>query len=192
MLTITIPANEGTEYFDDSKQEFIRIGPKKEVVLQIEHSLISLSKWESKWKVPFLERNPPKTDEQTIDYIRCMTITQNVNPEVYNRIPPEIFPKILEYIQAPMSATWFSEAPKSQGGKTKSKPEVLTSEIIYYKMISHNIPMECQKWHLNRLITLIRVFNLKNSSPKKMNKKQMLEDRRAQNKARRDAMNSKG
>ena len=186
MLIITIPESEN---FDNVKQEFVRT---KESVLQLEHSLISLSKWESKWKAPFLEKDPPKTNEQTIDYIRCMTITQNVDPELYHRLPPEIFPQILEYIQDPMTATWFNEAKTVQTGKSKSKPEVLTSEIIYYKMISHNIPMECQKWHLNRLITLIRVFNLKSSTPKKMNKKEMLDERRARNEARRKASNSKG
>ena len=188
MLTITIPPKE---YFDESKGEFVNLGNKKDVVLELEHSLISLKKWESKWKVPFLEKNPPKTNEQTMDYIRCMTITKNVPPDVYDRIPNEIFPQILNYIQDPMTATWFSNAPQTQT-KQKNKPEILTSEIIYYKMISHNIPMECQKWHLNSLITLIRVFNLKNSNPKKMNKKDMLAERKAMNKTRREAARSKG
>lgn len=187
MLTITIPPKE---FFDDSKGEFIKLGDKN-VTIQLEHSLISLSKWESKWKVPFLEKNPPKTNEQTLDYIKCMTITPNVPPDIYDRIPKEIFPKILEYIQDPMTATWFTSAPQAKE-KQKSKSEILTAEVIYYKMISHNIPMECQKWHINRLITLIRVFNLKNSNPKKMNKKDQIAERKALNKQRRNAAKSKG
>lgn len=187
MLTIIVPPKE---YFDESKGEFVKLGDK-DIVLQLEHSLISLMKWESKWKVPFLEKQPQKTNEQTLDYIRCMTITKNVPSDVYDRLPKEVFPKILEYIQDPMTATWFSNAPQIQG-KQKSKPEILTAEIIYYKMISQNIPMECQKWHLNSLITLIRVFNLKNSNPKKMNKKEMLAERKAMNQQRRNTAKSKG
>ena len=185
MLTITIPERE---FFDNVKQEFITA---KKVVLQLEHSLISLSKWESKWKVPFLEKLPLKTNEQTIDYIRCMTISQNIDPEVYDTLPTDIFPKISDYIIDPMTATWFSEPLKNKAG-TKIKPEVLTSEVLYYKMISYNIPMECQKWHLNRLVTLIRVFNLKNEDPKKRNKKEMMAERQRLNEQRRSNNQSKG
>lgn len=187
MLTIVIPPKE---FWDEAKGEFVKIGDK-DVTLQLEHSLIALSKWESKWKVPFLEKNPPKTNEMTIDYIRCMTITKNVPPDVYDRIPNPLYTDILNYIKDPMTATWFGSAPTPQG-KQKAKPEVLTAEVIYYKMISHNIPMECQKWHLNSLITLIRVFNNKNSKPTKMNKKEMLAQRKALNESRRSAAKSKG
>lgn len=180
MLQVVIPARE---FFDDDKQEFINV---KGDTLQLEHSLVSLSKWESKWCKPFLGKTE-KTIEETIDYIRCMTITQNVNPEAYNNIPDAIYTQILEYINAPMTATWFNEQP----GAKKSR-EIITAELIYYAMIVQNIPMECQKWHLNRLLTLITVCKLKNNPPRKMSRKEMLAQRKALNDARRNQINSKG
>ena len=141
MLQLDIP---GLELFDEGKSEFIEI---KGQVIQVEHSLVSVSKWESKWNKPFLSKEP-KTTEETIDYIRCMTISQNIKPEVYTNITNENLIRVSEYIQAPMSATWFNDDSK---GASK---EIITSEIIYYWMISYNIPFECQKWHLNRLLTI--------------------------------------
>ena len=181
MLTITIPAVEG---FDEEKQEFVNL--TKEQTLQLEHSLVSLSKWESKWCKPFLT-NKPKTLEETIDYIKCMTITQNVNPDVYKYLSRDNISKIEAYIDAPMTATTFYS--DSQDGRGK---ETITSELIYYWMISLNVPMECQKWHLNRLLTLIRVCNVKNSPPKKMAKGDIMRRNAALNAARRKQLNSKG
>lgn len=181
MLQITIPA---TEQWDEAKQEFINT---KEQKLQLEHSLVSLSKWESKWCKPFLGKDE-KTDEETIDYIRCMTITQNVDPSVYDFIPNDVREQITKYINAPMTATWFSKEQK--GGKGSS--EQITSELVYYWMISLNIPFECQKWHLNRLLTLIRVCNVKNQPPKKMSKKSLMSRNAALNAARRKQFNTKG
>jgi len=180
MLQVTIPARE---FFDENKQEFVNV---KEDILQLEHSLVSLSKWESKWCKPFLGKDK-KTTEETIDYIRCMTITQNISPDAYNNIPDKIFAQITEYINAPMTATWFTEHP----GAPRNR-EVVTAELIYYWMIAQNIPMECQKWHLNRLLTLIKVCGLKNTPPRKMGRKEMLANRRALNEARRNQINSKG
>ena len=181
MLQITIPA---TESWDELKEEFVTIG--KEQTLQLEHSLVSLSKWESKWCKPFLT-NKMKTTEETIDYIRCMTITQNVSVDTYNRLSKDNIEAINEYIDAPMTATTFYEDPN---GSTKK--ETVTSELIYYWMIAHNIPMECQKWHLNRLLTLIRVCNVKNSPPKKMSKGDIMRRNAALNAARRKQFNTKG
>ena len=183
MLRITIPA---IELWDENKEEFITI---KEQTLQLEHSLVSLSKWESKWCKPFLSKDI-KTEEETLDYIRCMTITQNVDPDVYNFIPNNIREEIKKYIEAPMTATWFSDDKNSKGGKGNS--EEITSELVYYWMIAQNIPFECEKWHLNRLLTLIKVCNVKNQPPKKMGKKALMSRNAALNAARRKQLNTKG
>lgn len=179
MLQIVIPDRE---YWDESKNEFVTT---KGQTLQLEHSLVSLSKWESKWNKSFFFKQE-KTYEETLDYVRCMTITQNVKPEVYYQLTKENHDKILEYINAPMTATTFS--------KSNERPsnEVVTSELIYYWMISLNIPMECQKWHLNRLLTLIRVCNVKNQPAKKMSKRDIMSRNAALNAARRKRHNTKG
>jgi hypothetical protein len=179
MLLLTIPARE---LFDNEKQEFIKT---PECTIQLEHSLVSLSKWEAKWGKPFLSKEP-KTSAEIIDYLKCMTITQNVNPQVYNSLSNENIDLINKYIDKPMTATTFNEV-----NNTRSR-EIITSELIYYWMISLNIPMECQKWHLNRLLTLIRVCNIKNQPPKKMNRKDIMSRNAALNAARRKKLNSKG
>ena len=180
MLQITIPA---IELWDEGKQEFVYCN---EQVLYLEHSLVSLSKWESKWEKPFLSKEG-KTTEETIDYIRCMTITPNVDAEVYNHLTDRIISQVNNYIDAPMTATWFSENKNSA-----STTEQITAELIYYWMIALNIPFECQEWHLNRLITLIRVCNIKNQPPKKMSRRSILSRNAALNEARRKQYNTKG
>ena len=180
MLTITIPS---MELYDGEKNEFIHT---KEYVLQLEHSLVSISKWEAKWCKTFLSKKE-KTYEETIDYIKCMTITQNVDPVVYSYLSKENIEQINNYISAPMTATWFSN--ENNGGMNR---EQVTSELIYYWMIAMNIPFECQKWHLNRLLTLIRVCNIKNQSPKKMSKSEIMSRNAALNAARRKQLNTRG
>ena len=180
MLQITIPA---IELWDERTQEFVN---RKEQTLQLEHSLVSVSKWESKWCKPFLGKTE-MTDEEVRDYIRCMTITQKVDPEVYNYLTDENFRQIDEYIQAPMTATTFPEDHSSKG-----KKQVITAEVIYSWMISLQIPVEFQKWHLNRLLTQIRACSVMNQSPKKMSKKEIMNQNRAINEARRRKLNSKG
>lgn len=180
MLKITIPS---TELFDDKTQTFFST---KEQTLQLEHSLVSLSKWESKWNKAFLSKNE-KTLEETLDYIKCMTITQNVNPDTYNFLSRSNIEEINKYIDSPMTATTFYE--DKQKGRNN---ETITSELIYYWMISLNIPMECQKWHLNRLLTLIRVCNIKNTPPKKKSQKDMASRYAALNAARRKQFNTRG
>lgn len=182
MLRISIPLTQ--EGWDEEKEEFV---PAKVQVLHLEHSLVSLSKWESKWCKSFLSKRD-LTYEETIDYIRCMTLTQNVDPEVYEHLTNENVEDVKKYIEAPMTATFFSEEKTS-----KSSREIITAELIYYWMISLNIPVElCQKWHLNRLLTLIRVCNIKNSPPKKRSRKEILSRNAALNAARRQQLNSKG
>lgn len=180
MLQITIPEREA---FDSEASTFVYM--KKEF-LQLEHSLVSLSKWESKWCKPFISKDP-RSREEFLDYIRCMTITQNVNPDVYLYLSKETITEIEEYINAKMTATWFNE----ENAPTKTR-EIITSELIYYWMIALNIPFECQKWHLTRLLTLIRVCNIKNKPPKKVGRKEMLNKRRAMNEARKAKYNTHG
>jgi len=179
MLYVTVP---GGDYFDNKKAEFIY--PKNQV-LQLEHSLVSLAKWEANWKKPFLSRNA-MTIEETIDYIRCMTLTQNVDPEVYYRLTKENLDQVSKYIEDPMTATKFKDE------KSKPSREVVTAEILYYQMITLNVPFECQKWHLNRLLTLIKVCNLKNSPSKKMSQKELLAQNKALNDQRKQMLNTKG
>lgn len=180
MLQITIPE---TELWDEEKCEFVYT---KEQTLRLEHSLVSLTKWESKWCKPFFS-NKEKTHEETLDYVRCMTITQNVNPEVYTCLTNENIKEIHDYIDAPMTATYMSEDKSNQTQK-----EQVTSELIYYWMISLGIPFECEKWHLNRLLTLVKVCNRKNSPPKQRSKSQIMKDNAALNAARRKKHNTKG
>ena len=180
MLQITIP---DIDLFDDEKQEFIHL---KGQTLQLEHSLVYLSKWESKWHKAFLTKNE-KTFEETIDYIKCMTITQNVNPEIYKYLTPGNIDSIHSYIGDPMTATWFPE-DKSR----KRNTETVTAELIYYWMIALQIPFECQKWHLNRLLALVQVCNVKNAPPKKMSKREIMSRNAALNAARRQQHNSRG
>lgn len=184
MLKITIPASE---LFNEEMNEFVSI---KEQTLALEHSLVSLSKWESKWRKPFLSRkkDEPLTNEETIDYIRCMTLTQNVDPKVYLGITSEIIDEVVKYIEEPMTATWFSEEANRRGPSR----EVITSEILYYLMISYNIPFECQKWHLNRLLTLIRVCSEKNKPTKNMSKSDWIAKQKALNAQRKAKMHSRG
>lgn len=162
--------------FDESTQEFIE---SKEQTLQLEHSLVSLSKWESKWHKAFLSKRE-KTFEETIDYIRCMTITKNVDPSVYFNLSKENIEAINRYIEDPMTATYIAEDPNGSIGG-----DVVTSELIYYWMISLNIPQECQKWHLNRLLSLIKVCNVKNMPAKKMSQSELMRRHSAINEARR-------
>lgn len=174
MLVITIG---GVEFYDEERKKFIT---NPSVTLKLEHSLISISMWEAKWKKPFLNtshKQKPRTYEETLDYIRCMTINKNVDPTVYDRLTRFDLQKIEDYIGDKMTATWF---PK-QNGKGSPNGEIITSELIYYWMIANNIPFECQTWHLNRLLTLIRVCEVKQAPAKKMSKRDIYAQNRALN-----------
>lgn len=186
MLQIIIPAKEPDELWDEKNEIFIPVPAEKEQTLQLEHSLISLSKWESKWCKPYYSKKE-KTYEEIIDYIRCMTLTPNVKPEVYYRLTDDNVDQIVKYIEAPMTATTFYEDKTGRGIR-----ETITSELIYYWMIEAKIPFECQKWHINRLLTLIRVCNIKNSPPKKRSKGDIMRSNAALNAARRKRLNTKG
>jgi hypothetical protein len=179
MLEIIIP---GLELYNEETNEFTCYD---DVKLELEHSLISISKWESKWCKPFLD-GKDKTLDEIVDYVRCMTISDNIESDVYDRLTEENLVVINEYIGRPMTATTFNNEKKSTGR------EIITSEIIYYWMVSFNIPFECQYWHLNRLLTLIKVCNVKNNPPKKMSQKEILARNKALNDARKKELGTRG
>ena len=172
-----------TQFYDEEKEQFITI---KGQTIQLEHSLVSISKWEARWKKPFLVREG-HTREETIDYIRCMTITQNVNPLLYQLLTSDQIIKVNQYIDDPMTATTIS---KQEGKGAPSK--VITSEEIYYAMVAYQIPFECQRWHFNRLMMLIRVCDEKNKPKKKMRKGEIAKRNRSLNAARRARLGTRG
>jgi hypothetical protein len=179
MLTIVVP---GVEMFDEKTQEFITVG---DVTLELEHSLVSLSKWESIHEKPFLGKE--KSTEETMSYIKCMVLTPNVPEETFEKLTDKNLTDIQEYLDAKMTATWFSDTP----GAPQSR-DIITAELIYYWMITFQIPLECQHWHLNRLFTLIRVCNIKQSKPKKMSRAEIAARNRELNEQRRAQLGTKG
>lgn len=181
MLQLEIPISP--EIWDEKNEEFIDPVIK---VIQLEHSLVSVSKWESKWHKSFLA-NKDKTNEEILDYVKCMTLTQNVHPDVYNHLTDANVQQIKDYIKDTMTATTFSD-----DGKGKRNHRVVTAELIYCWMISNNIPFECRKWHLNQLLTLIRVCQAENSPRKKKPTAQTMRDNYALNMARRQKFRSRG
>lgn len=182
MLKITVPE---TELFNEATGEIFKV---KSQELALEHSLISISKWESKYLRPFLDESNQMTAAETIDYIKFMTCTPNVRPEVYLCLTQKNIDDIVEYIQAPMTATTFyNTAP------TKPNHEKVTSELIYYWMLANNVPSEYEKWHIRRLLTLLRICGIKNNpNPKKMSKKDLSARYKQLNAARRAKSGSKG
>lgn len=178
MLVITVRINE-REAYDEEHNRFLNIDDG-EFVLELEHSLASLSKWESEFEVPFLS-DKERTWEEQLGYIRAMTLTPNVPPEIYQHLSNANVEEINAYLNRKMTATWFKETP----GKPQTRKETYTSEVIYYMMFSLNIPIECENWHLTRLLTLIRVFNEKNKKPDKQDERRAALDRQRINEQRR-------
>lgn len=186
MLKIVVPEKE---FWDDKQNCFVYIHKQE---LQLEHSLISLSKWESKWHVPFLSDSKrtgiKKTNEMLVDYIRCMTINKVEDPRIYYCITKENMDEINKYINDPMTATTFRERPDDGAKKAANSGNFMTSEVIYYQMFELGIPLEWEKRHLNRLLTLIRVVSTKKAEandPKKMSQSDMIKQNRALHAARR-------
>lgn len=178
------------EYWDERNETFVLpkgISPNG-VDLSLEHSLISLSKWESKWKKPFLDSE--KSRDESVDYVRCMTLNKEVDPLVYKSIDNDTLKKIFDYINDSMTATTFR---KELNNKSGGRAERITSELVYYWMVSYGIPFDCEKWHLNRLMTLIRICGIKNNpNGSKMSRQEQAAYRSALNASRRASAHSKG
>lgn len=179
MLQITIPERE---LWDEENYRFVNV---KKQNLTLEHSLVSISKWESKWHTPFFSKEN-KTNEQTIDYIRMMTLTQNVDPDIYNFLTKENIKDIQDYLEDSRTATTF------HNDKSAPNREVITSELIYFWMVHWGIPFECQKWHINRLLVLIRICGIKNQPTKKMSRQEVMSQNAALNAARKKKYNTRG
>ena len=181
MLSINIKARE---LFDERTSEFITV---KGGTLKLEHSLVSISKWESKWKIPFLS-NEKKTKEQIDDYIRCMSINGDPDPNLIASILTEDKNRIIAYIEENHTANWISNLDD----KRNHQSEVVTSELIYYWMIAYKIPHEYEKWHLSRLLTLIEICNRENTPPKEMSQAEIIARNKALNAERKARLHSRG
>ena len=179
MIEINVVENE---IYIPSSNKFMVI---PSCTLILEHSLMSVAKWESKWHKPYLT-GKKKSYEEELDYIRCMVVGPIKNEYVFGILSSENLIQIRNYIDDPMTATTFSK-----NNRSVSK-EIITAEIIYYRMFNNNIPLECQKWHLNRLLTLIRVCDNKSGPVSKMNKKQTSQYYAEQNALRRQKYNNRG
>ena len=186
MITLTVPKRE---VYDSKNQIFYRV--EKDTTLQLEHSLISLQKWESRWHKPFLNKDK-KTYEETIDYIRCMCLTPNIKDDVFYCLTDRESNIISQYIKDPMTATWFGNKNGTATNALAKKKKIVTAEIIYYWMITLNIPSEYRKWNLNQLLTLIRVINEESTPKKKRNKREILEEYRAINEQNKKRLNTSG
>lgn len=181
MLSLVVPA---MELYDSEREEFVYTKP---VSFEIEHCLLAMSRWESKWKKPFLSPDE-KTSDEVIDYIRCMTMSDNVPDDVYNRLPYDVIEQINDYVDAPHSATTI----RNQEGSGRVRNEIVTTEVIYYWMTAFGIPFECETWNLDRLLKLIEICLIKSQPAKKMPKAQVRQMYDSLNKARRSKLHSKG
>lgn len=180
MLEIFIP---GVEHYDEVTEKFVY---PESATLHLEHSLASVSKWETITEKPFLSKNE-KTAEELLTYIICMSVPEAIDLEIFNSLTQENLEKINTYISSSQTATTFKELPNSRMNR-----DIITAEIIYFWMVSLNIPFECQYWHLNRLLTLIKVCNEKNAPKKKLSRREVAEQNRALNEQRRRELGTKG
>ena len=184
MLTITIKAIES---FDNETERFVYIG--EDYTIDLEHSLVSLSKWETTWEKPFLS-DEPRTTEEVLGYIKAMTLTPGIPDEAYERLTSDNMTQINDYIGRKMTATWFNEKP----GEAKGRREIVTSELVYYWLTAYQIPFSAETWHLNRLFTLIKIANEKNKPQKqqRMSRRELAAQRTALNNQRRAQLGTSG
>jgi hypothetical protein len=180
MLRIVI---EGEEHYNEETETFETVG---DVVVELEHSLLSLSKWESEYQKPFLSAGD-KTSEEILGYLKAMVVTPNVDPDVLHHCSQQVMDQIQKYIDSSQSATTFGMMPERRG-----PGEVITSELIYYWLVAFNIPFEVEVWHLNRLFSLIRICNVKNSKQKKVSRRELAERNAAINAKRRAELGTSG
>lgn len=180
MLELNIPIGE-EEYYDEIADRFVT--PSKTV--HLEHSLLAVSKWESKYEKPFLN-DTEHSDSETVDYIKMMGLPSEIPDELFRLLTQEQISEINNYISRKHTATWFRES------ESKPSRQVITSELIYYWMFANQIPIECETWNINRLLTLIRIFSEKNQPEKKMSREDISRRNRELNAKRRAAMKTKG
>lgn len=167
-----------TELWDPVSEKFLLV---KEQSLPLEHSLLSISKWEEKWHKPMpLINNERLSGDEFLDYVRCMTISRNPDPLVYRCITAREVEAIMAYINDPHTATWFGN--EKSGGNDK-RP--LTTELIYHLMFAFGVSKECEKWHLNRLMTQLRVEYEESKPSKKKTPAEIAERHRMLNAKRR-------
>lgn len=180
MLKIIVPS---MDLFNEEDNTFTTV---PETIIELEHSLLAMSKWESKFQVPFLGSSP-KTNQEMLEYVRLMIVTPNYPENILSRLTSENYDSIKEYIESSQSATTFSNRSKAKG-----KPEIITSELIYYWMVAFTIPFECESWNLNRLFALIRICDIKNSKPKPMTQRELAERNRSINEQRKAKLGTRG
>lgn len=194
MLVLKI---ESRQLWDPNTEEFVYIN---ETELRLEHSLLALAKWESKWHVPFFTASGELTMEQQLDYIRCMNLNDETDPGVYAMLTKKQLQAITEYMDDPMTATWFRGEPRPNEPRTgkvslrklRSRGTETTAEVIYCQMFQFGVPKECEQWHLNRLMTLLRVCSESQMPPKKMSPGEATAQRQALNAKRKAKLRTRG
>lgn len=180
---LVLKTAEMNDWYDETTQEFVSLPAQ---TLLLEHSLLAISKWESKWRKPFLDPRTPKTTEESLDYVRCMTLN-TVDPRAVYALRYDQIQQVNAYIENPATATTINNRNRPRGSR-----EIVTSELVYYWMIDLGIPFECEKWNLNRLMTLIQICGIKGSPEKKMGRKDILKQNAALNAARRKRHGTRG
>jgi len=173
----------GEEHFNDDTEEFLTVG---DIELELEHSLLSISKWESKTEKCFLG-DEPQTNEELLFYFECMILTPGDHTNTISMMSEANILEINDYVNSKQTATTFGEMPERRG-----REETISAELIYYWMVAFTIPFECESWHLNRLFALIRICNIKNAKPKKMSRHEVASRNRDINAQRKAQMNTSG
>lgn len=185
MLTVSVP---GKELYIEKTNEFVQVKP---AVLKLEHSLLSISEWEAIWHKPYMSTEN-KTADELLSYIKCMTVSKNVDNMIYMCLTQKNIDDIFDYISNPMTATTFSGHQEASANQ-KVGEKIITSELVYYWMVQAGIPFRpAETWHINRLMTLIKIYAIKNSPKKKMSAGEIIRQNKGLNAERRRMLNSKG